>query len=171
MSQTLVLSIGLDLAVLNSRDLLLQSADYTVVPAMSAEEGRRLFQDGDFDLIILCHTLPIEDCERLTRFIRASGSRIPIASVCGGLQESPLFADATLEKSPIEFLAGIRDLLARRSRTATIAETTSDLSRKIIPEIGTPISRSHDGRHEKEMQNNAGTSGFVKETRERVASR
>ena len=139
MSQTLVLSIGLDLAVLNSRDLLLQSADYIVVPAMSAEEGFRLFQDGDFDLIILCHTLPIEDCERLTRFIRTSGSRIPIASVSGGLRQPPSIADATLDKSPIELLAGIRDLLAGQGRVAKTAETTSDTSRTIISGISTPI--------------------------------
>jgi hypothetical protein len=39
------------LAVLNARDLLLQPADYIVMPAMSAEEGLRLFHEGDFEII------------------------------------------------------------------------------------------------------------------------
>ena len=171
MSQTLVLSIGLDLAVLNARDMVLQSGGYIVVSAMSAEEGLRLIQDGDFDLIIVCHTLPVEDGERLTRFIRTSGSRIPIACVSGGLQQPPSFADAAVEKSPIEFLAGIRDLLAGQSRMASIAEITRDMRPTIISEISTPRSRSDNGREDREMQNNGGTSGFLEQTREQGASR
>ena len=89
MSQTLVLSIGFDLALLDIRNQVLQSAGYIVVSAMSAEEAIHLFRDGDFDLVILCHSLPREHCERLTHFIRNSGSRIPVACVSGEFRQSP----------------------------------------------------------------------------------
>lgn len=119
MSQALVLSIGFDLAVLNARNLVLESAGYIVVPAMSAEQALQVLLDGDFDLVILCHSLPIEVCELLTRFIRTSGLRIPIARVLGELCQSASFA-ATLERTPIEFLAGIRDLMAEENHMSSI---------------------------------------------------
>ncbi|MGD0830346.1 MAG: hypothetical protein ABR907_05340 [Terracidiphilus sp.] len=64
-----------------TRNQILRSAGYIVVSVMSVREGIQRFQDGDFDLIMLCHTLPINDGERLISFIRASGSRILIVCV------------------------------------------------------------------------------------------
>ena len=89
MALVLVLSVGLDASLLGARSLILQSEGYIVVSAMSAEEAIHLFQDGDFDLVILCHSLPREHCERLTRFIRNSGSRIPVACVSGEFPTIP----------------------------------------------------------------------------------
>lgn len=105
MSQTLVLSVGSDPVVLDTRDLILRSAGYIVVSATSIREAVHLFQDGDFDLVILCHSLPKRESERLTRFIRALGSRIPIVSVSGGVfAERNDFVDADLNKDPVSLL-------------------------------------------------------------------
>ncbi|WP_058187894.1 response regulator [Terracidiphilus gabretensis] len=116
MPQTLVLSVGSDPTILGTRNLILRSAGYIVVSAKSIQEAVHLFQESDFDLIILCHTLPQEDCEDLIRFIRASGSRIAVASVSGGLVEYDAFAEMILEKEPAAFLAGIGDLLAKQAQ-------------------------------------------------------
>lgn len=156
MSQTLVLSIGFDLALLDIRNQVLQSAGYIVVSAMSAEEAIHLFRDGDFDLVILCHSLPIEHCERLTRCIRNSGSRIPVAYVSGEFRQSPRFTDTTLEKTPGQFLAGIRDLLAGQNHMPSIVETKPDIERTIISKSRSPISKPDNGRADKATQNNAG---------------
>ncbi len=116
MSQTLVLSIGADPAVLDARNHLLRSAGYIVVSAISIKEAVRLFQNGDFDLIILCDTLPAIDRERLACFVRASGSRIPIAAISGACSECNRFADVGIEDDPVEFLAGVRSLLVRHDQ-------------------------------------------------------
>jgi len=171
MSQTLVLSIGFDLALLDIRNQVLQSAGYIVVSAMSAEEAIHLFRDGDFDLVILCHSLPREHCERLTHFIRNSGSRIPVACVSGEFRQSPPFTDATLEKTPVQFLAGIRDLMAGQNHMPSILETKPDFERTIISKSRAPISKPDNIRAEKATQNNAGTARFLEQTKERVASR
>lgn len=138
---------------------------------MSAEEAIHLFRDGDFDLVILCHSLPIEHCERLIRFIRNSGSRIPVACVSGEFRQSPRFMDATLEKTAVQFLAGIRDLLAGQNHMPSIVETKPDIERTIIAKSRTPISKPDDSRADKTTQNNAETARFFEQTRERVASR
>lgn len=120
MSETLVLSVGLDPLILDAREEVLKSAGYIVVSAMSIKEAFHLFRDGDFDLMILCHTLPAKDRERLTCLIRASGSRIPVAFISGLSGEQAIFSDFILEEDPVELLAGIGHLLAKRFEMARI---------------------------------------------------
>lgn len=116
MSQTLVLSVGFDAELLSARDLVLKSAGHIVVSETSIKEAVHRFQEVDFNLVILCHSLPTKDQERLTCLFRASGSRIPIASVSGTLGQCDAFADAILESDPERFLAGISDLLSRQTK-------------------------------------------------------
>jgi DNA-binding response OmpR family regulator len=112
MPQGLVLSIGLDVGILDTREMLLRSAGYSVVSAISIKEAVYLFKDGEFDVIVLCHTLSIKDCERLTGAVRASGSRIPIVCVSEtAFDNRNSFADETLDKNPAAFLTAIEDVL------------------------------------------------------------
>jgi CheY-like chemotaxis protein len=132
MSETLVLSVGLDPLVLYSRETILRSAGYIVVSATSIREAFHLFRDGDFDLMILCPTFAVRDRERLTCLIRASGSRIPVAAISGAPGEQALFSDATLEENPTELIAGIRRLLARRFELAAIASSPAHDDRRAV---------------------------------------
>ena len=72
---------------------------------------------GDFDLVLLCHSVPTAERERLTRLIREPGSSTPIVSIAGGPGECDAFANATFEDGPNKFVAGIRDALVRAART------------------------------------------------------
>ena len=173
MSQTLVLSIGSDLAVLDTRDLILRSAAYVVVSAISIEEAVRFFQDGDFDLIVLCHTLPLKDSERLTCFIRASGSRIPIVCVSGTVhREHNAFADATLDQGPVEFLGSLVELLSKHAPMQPLGVSARHNHGEVAWAKKVPGSRSSTGfdRREREMQDNQGVLSFLERTRERVPS-
>jgi CheY-like chemotaxis protein len=112
MPQALILSIGSDARVLDTRELILRSAGYSVVSTTSIKEAVYLFKDGEFDVVVLCHTLPTKDCERLTGAVRASGSRILIVCVSAAtFDEHNAFADATLDKNPAAFLRAIEELL------------------------------------------------------------
>jgi CheY-like chemotaxis protein len=113
----IVLAIGFDSSLMMIRNLVLRSAGHAVVEASSLNEAVDQFQSGDFDLVLLCHSVPATERERLTRLIRASGSSTPIVSVAGSLGECDAFANATLEDGPNKFDAGIRDALVRAART------------------------------------------------------
>jgi len=120
MPQGLVLSVGSDSRVLETRELILRSAGYSVVSALSIKEAAYLFKDSDFDVIVLCHTLSTKDCERLTGTIRASGSRIPIVCVSDSTFDGrKSFADETVDKSPAAFLRSIEDVLRNRGQSET----------------------------------------------------
>jgi CheY-like chemotaxis protein len=117
MPQTIVLAVGTDPSLLKTRNLVLQSAGYTVESASSVKEAVDRFQSGDFDLVLLCHSVPRKDRDRLTSLIRASGSLTPIVSIAGNLGECDAFATATLEDGPSNFLARIRDVLVKAEKT------------------------------------------------------
>ena len=61
MSLTIVLSIGFDPSLLETRSLVLQSAGYMVESASSLKEAVNRFQSGDFDLVLLCRSVPRKD--------------------------------------------------------------------------------------------------------------
>jgi DNA-binding response OmpR family regulator len=111
MSLAVVLAVGLDPQLLDTRRMLLQSAGYIVATARSIKEAFHLFVNGDFDLVVLCHTIPEKDRDGLTWMIRASGSRTPVVTISTLAGQRDFFADATLETDPSKFLGGIRDLL------------------------------------------------------------
>ena len=116
MMPEIVLAVGFDLSLMTTRDLVLQSAGYVVVEASSLKEAVDHFQSGDFDLVLLCYSVPAGDRERLASLIRASGSRIPIVSIATSLGECDAFANSTLEDGPNKFVAGIRDALSNAKK-------------------------------------------------------
>jgi hypothetical protein len=124
---TLILSIGLNAELLSTRNFVLQSAGYFVVPAYSLKEAADHFAGGDFDLVLVCQSIPTKDKDRLTSWIRASGSRIPVVSISGILSPGAAIADTTVESNPDEVLVGIRELLLK---TASPVRSTPVSCRK-----------------------------------------
>ena len=108
MALTVVLSVGLDSELLGSRSLVLQSAGYIVVSAYSIKEAVDRFQEGDFDLVLLCHSIPSKEIDRLICWIRASGSRIPVVSISGSLDQGDAFAGMAVSSDPGTLLQEIR---------------------------------------------------------------
>jgi CheY-like chemotaxis protein len=117
MASILVLAVGLDRSLLATRTLVLEFAGYMVVSASSVKEGVGRLQAGDFDLVILCHSIPAKERERLSCLIRASGSHIPIVSIAGTQGQHDAFANATLGGSDTKkLLSDLRETLNRAAK-------------------------------------------------------
>jgi CheY-like chemotaxis protein len=119
MPLTLVLSVGLDASLLKARNVVLHSAGYLVESASSLNEAAHRFLAGDFDLVILCHSVSTRERERMTCLIRASGSLTPIVSISGNLCQCDAFVTATIEDGP-NFLIDIRVVLNREAGAWTV---------------------------------------------------
>jgi CheY-like chemotaxis protein len=119
MEITLVLSVGLDPELLGSRNVVLQSVGYTVVRAYSLNAAMDCFQTFDFDAILLCQSIPANEKDRLTSWIRATGSRIPVVSVSSNLRQGDPFADATVDSDPEILLKGMSEVLTKAANRAT----------------------------------------------------
>jgi DNA-binding NtrC family response regulator len=117
MPLTLVLAVGMDSALLAGQRPIWQSAGYFVTHAGSIREAIVQLRDGDFDLVLLFHSIPAESRERLTFLIRSSGMRIPVVCVVDSSSDHDSFADATFRNEPDHLLRGIGELFANRSKT------------------------------------------------------
>ena len=137
MAETLILSVGPDPSTLYAREALLRSEGYIVVSATSIKEAFRMFQDEDFDLMILGEALPQQDRERLTYLIRASGSRIPIVSLATIPWEQGVFPDAIFQEDPAGLAASIRRLLGKQFDLTTVGSSSTRASR--LSPIGAPV--------------------------------
>jgi len=116
MPLTVVLAVGLDswLLAIHTRDW--RSAGYFVVSAHSIGEAINLFNAGDFDLVVLGDSVPIESRRRLTALIRASGSQTPVACIGNSSTTCDSLSDAPLKNDSSVLVAGLRELLAEKVR-------------------------------------------------------
>jgi DNA-binding response OmpR family regulator len=109
---TLILNIGQDRALLDSRGLVLQSAGYTVESICSIEQAIDRFKAGVFHLVVLCHSLSEKERERLIRHIRVDGPATPVIFTAAIYAACPdHLADRSIGSAPDELLRSVHDVL------------------------------------------------------------
>lgn len=97
MSLKVILNAGQDPMLLETRRIILRAAGYIVKLAWSVKRAVIHFLAGDFDGVILCHSIPAKDRDRLACLIRTSGSLTPVIAVSESPSRCDSFADATIE--------------------------------------------------------------------------
>jgi len=105
-----------------------KSAGYFAISTASIKDAINHFKAGDFDLVLLGHSIPVEARERLTFLIRTTCSHVPVACISGTSGHQDSFADATFERDSTDLLTGMRKLLdvkARMRRTAAMLNGVS----------------------------------------------
>jgi hypothetical protein len=94
---TVVLAVGFDSWRLTSQGSDLRSAGYVFISASSIRDAIEQFKVGDFDLVVLGHSISAEHRERLTSLIRAAGSRTPVVCIPNSSGDCNSFTDGTLQ--------------------------------------------------------------------------
>lgn len=117
MPVTVVLAVGLDSSLLAGQISLWQSAGYVVTSTGSIREAIVHIRDGDFDLVLLGHSIPADSRERFAFLVKAIGSRTPVVSITDSANHRDSFADATIRNEPISLLQSIGEVMAERSRS------------------------------------------------------
>jgi len=129
MPLTLVLAVGVDSLLLATQGPVWRSAGYIVTSVGSIREAIIQLKDGDFDLVLLSHSIPAESRERLTFLIRSSGMRVPVVCVTDASNGHDSFADATIRNEPDSLLQGIAELFATRVKTRSVYTAVQSNSR------------------------------------------
>jgi len=110
----LILAVGREPALLEYRSQILRRAGYIVDSEYSVKDAINRFKHGDFDLVLLCHSIPVQERNRLISSIRAFGSLTPIVAVAHLHARAPdAFADAMVEDAPEKLLSGIEGALLK----------------------------------------------------------
>ena len=111
MPQSLILAIGRDPGLLHLREEVLRTGGYAVVSTHSINDAVRKITEGDFDAVILCHTLPAGQKKTLISFVRAHSPSTPCVAIHTlSFAKDPL-ADLTLGSDPLALLAGLKAVL------------------------------------------------------------
>jgi len=116
MAIAVVLAIGFDPWLVEAQRTVWRSAGCFVTAAESMREALGEFMDGDFDLVLLDHSIPAEDRDRLTSWIRASGSRTPVACITDSSGSPEYLAYSAIENEPHALPRWIGELLATQTR-------------------------------------------------------
>lgn len=123
MALTRILAVGQDPMILSTRCSILQSAGYIVRSARSVAEAIDSIHNADFDLLLLCHSIPLSDRDRLIRFIRSTGSQIPIYGVeSAALEFQAGLANGVLASRPDDLIKQLHDVVEVAHRTMTLAQ-------------------------------------------------
>ena len=123
MPLTIILAVGVDSSVLANQRPSSESAGCRVTSVAGIREAIVQVRDGDFDLILLGCSIPIESRERMTFLIRISGSRVPVVCVADSAGGYDSFADATIRNEGDDLLPVVEKLLAARRENAPCRST------------------------------------------------
>ena len=113
MAHPVVLMVGHDRVLAVTRSQVLRSAGYIVVTAFTPRQAIDEFVRGDFDLVLLCHSIAGDAREQLVTALREHTSRTPIVSVASFDGHFDGFADATVENDPHLLVNTLREVLHR----------------------------------------------------------
>ena len=137
MSVGLILTVGQNPNQLESLNLLLSAAGHIVESSYSIIPAVHQFLCGDFDVIVLCPSLSLEDQTRFTSAIRASGSYITILRMPQSLPLSSAPANPLLYKgllSQVDF-ALAQSAIRQRTAGAFAPKLASDKSLLARPAV------------------------------------
>ena len=134
MPLTVVLAVCPDSSILAIQGSVWKSAGYLVTTAGSIREAIIRFRAGDFDMVLLGHSIPPENRERLVFLIRASGSHVPVASICKCSGDCDSFADATFGNEPNELLQGMDELVAKSAEMLAVRKIQNGLPAFRLPQ-------------------------------------
>jgi CheY-like chemotaxis protein len=111
----LILSAGRDAELLKQRNAALAAEGYHVASASGSYEIVEKMLNGDFDLVLLCHSIPNGDRRRLTGIINSYTPSTPVILVSD--DEQPQFdpIPRAVNCAPEQIMSTVRNSLYPRS--------------------------------------------------------
>ena len=104
MEQVVILHLANESGLLEPRSPILKQAGYVVVPVFSVELALRTFAAGDFDVVLLCHSIPSSERAAFIGFVRKHSPSTPVVLISNTRIESTGGYDATVENDPEKLL-------------------------------------------------------------------
>ena len=112
MSRNAILSAGRERPLLFTRNRVLEEAGYLVTATSTAAETVEKFFDGDFDLVILCHSIPLEERERVATLVHMHSPTTPVIALADLPTRRFTFGDLTVDSDANSLLESIPVALA-----------------------------------------------------------
>ena len=115
-----VLSVAYDLVLLNTRAMILREEGYRVNSAQNRDDAVELPRHTSFDVLIICHGLPVEHQRQIATAFRKSCPDGRIVALVRRHGERAPLADRSIEAhKPEELVAELRRMLVRNFEPGT----------------------------------------------------
>jgi CheY-like chemotaxis protein len=121
MPRNTILSAGRDRLLLFTRNRVLEEAGYSVTPSTTAAKTVEKFFAGDFDLVILCHSIPIEERERIAMLAHNHSPSTPVIVLADLPTRKYEFGDMTIDSDATTLLRALPQALKLRAHRKPIA--------------------------------------------------
>ena len=107
----LILSAGRNPDLLKQRNAALSAEGYKVASAWDSCEIVEKLLNGDFDLVLLCHSIPEEDRRRLAGIVASYTPSTPVIVVSENERIAHEVAPRAINCSPEQVMAAVRSSL------------------------------------------------------------
>ena len=111
MPRNAILSAGRDRPLLFTRNRVLEEGGYSVTSTFTAADTVENFFAGDFDVVILCHSIPLEERERIAQLVRMHSPSTPVVVLADQPTRRYDFGDLTVESDATSLLQAIPQAL------------------------------------------------------------
>jgi DNA-binding NtrC family response regulator len=119
-----ILSISYDTELLTLREAFLKTQGYNVRSVMSIEEALLLASVQHFDVLIVGHSVPLEDKKKLVTAVKELWPRLPVLSMVSdpGVRETVADASVVGSAGPDALMGALRKLMLEYRVTGTVSE-------------------------------------------------
>ena len=112
-----VLSLGYDDILMPLRSLLLHQAGYLVIETYSLGEVLKRLRVGGFDLLLICHTVPVDQREAIIESIHQSQPGLPFLCLAAEqVYSDPEHYSPAYNTAP-DFLSDVSNALEKAQRS------------------------------------------------------
>lgn len=103
-----ILSVGYNRTLMFLRSEVLRGASYGVDERYSIDDALSLLRSAEIDLVLICHTVPKDDQEKLVAAARSVRSSLPVLCISVGEFASAISGCDAVRNTPVELLDGLR---------------------------------------------------------------
>lgn len=124
-----ILSVGKDEVLLHSRNAILRAAGYVVIAETSFRRAILTFNSGDYDAVLLCHSLDPKSVKAFAKEVHERSPSTPVAQVAATWPYDRQSEVVPIESEPHKMLASLHELIEQavsHSRRASKPGTTSE---------------------------------------------
>jgi hypothetical protein len=111
MPRNAILSAGRDRPLLFTRNRVLEEAGYCVTGTYTAADTVENFFAGDFDVVVLCHSIPLEERERIAKLVHLHSPSTPVVLLADLPTRRFEFGDLTIDSDADSLLQAIPQAL------------------------------------------------------------
>jgi CheY-like chemotaxis protein len=111
----LILSAGRDPDVLKQRNATLSAEGYRVAAASDSSEIVEKLLNGDFDLVLLCQSIPDDDRRRLARIVTSYTPSTPVIVISDSHDYARDHVPRAVNCLPEQVMAAVRSSLLPRT--------------------------------------------------------